>query len=81
MPPPVLIHAEDEATQIFSKAGIVLAWFNCWPQNAQAAPACELPFGPTDLMVRILSEPMADHFGLSPSTLGIALPSAEGRGV
>lgn len=78
VPPPVLNRAEDEAGAIFGKAGIGVAWFKCWPRSSERAPVCALPFGPTDLMLRILNRRMTAEFGLIPLSLGFALPSPGG---
>lgn len=80
VPPSILARAQEEATDIFGKAGIAVAWLKCWPRSAEREPVCGLPFGPADLMVRILNKAMTADFGLSPLTLGFALPIRDGRG-
>lgn len=79
VPPSILTHAEEEATDIFGKAGIAVTWSKCWPRSTRDA-VCGTPFGPSDLMLRILSKPMTADFEVSPLTLGFALPTKPGRG-
>lgn len=82
VPPPILNRAEEEATAIFGKAGVAVAWFKCWPRSPERAAVCGLPFGPSDLMLRILNRRMTTGFDLRPLSLGFALPAPDiGGGV
>ena len=70
-----LARAEREATYILRNAGIDLSWIPCHliAEEVPPAPACELPLGPTDLVLRILPQEMAKRLRANPDELGFAL--------
>lgn len=77
----VLAEAEGEATRIFERVGMAVAWIDCRPPagSAPSPAACEELLGPTDLALRILSGSRAARATLGEDTLGYAVISG-GRG-
>ncbi len=79
VPDDVLERAETIATQIFQHAGIELTWTGC-PTSVEERhryPGCRGPFGPRDLIVRIL--PAANkEFTKQKHVFGVALLRNDG---
>lgn len=78
--PARLARAEAVAGRILRKAGIETAWLDCALSKEEAArkPACEAPFGPTDLVLKIVPEAEVARLNFRPITFGVALLSEEG---
>ena len=79
-PKPILDRAERLTSRIFQEAGIETAWLDCLaglPQEQSLAPRCEV-WGPTDLVLRILSERGSERKEFRDSHIGFALPAEEG---
>ena len=78
--PEILAAAEEETARILHAAGIGTEWLDCTvPQGTNPNDdACRRPFGPADLIVRILPEPMAARLPFRNITLGFALLTEEG---
>jgi hypothetical protein len=68
-----LIRAERVAASIFRQAGVETLWL-----EGARSKVRRQPFGPTILVLRIVSEAMAARYGRGPTTLGFAVPSEEG---
>jgi len=73
--PAVLTQAESTAARIHARAGIQAKFIDCPISHDQAAqlPPCEIPDSPAALVMRVLSRPMSESFGLTPPTYGSAL--------
>jgi len=72
-------HAEAirEAAKLFSEVGLESLWLDCRLSmgDSHGDKACQRPFGPTDLVLRIL--PRSKLKAYRDATVGISLPSAE----
>jgi hypothetical protein len=82
--PEMLVRAEQESARIFERIGIVTTWQHCplTSQDAIRNRACAPPGAPTRLSLRLLSNSMADSFGVGGDIFGSALlPTQEGFGV
>jgi hypothetical protein len=79
-----LARAEQETARVFQHMGVGATWRVC-PLTSQEAvhnKACVLPDAPTRLVLRLLSNSMADSFGGGGDIFGSALlPANEGFGV
>ncbi len=78
--PEILAEAEKEAARILDYAGIRTEWLACSVGQAEekSDAACERPFGPNDLIMRILPRSMAARLPFRNNTLGFALLTEEG---
>jgi hypothetical protein len=76
----MLATAEGEAGRILYAAGIGTEWLDCTgrPGTNLGNAACDRPFGPTDIILRILPEPMAGRLPFRNITLGFAALTEEG---
>jgi hypothetical protein len=74
VPSPILVHAKHEASNIFRRAGVETTWLDCRLSVADApTPACDRPFGPADLILRLLSSSMARRLATKGDVCGVAL--------
>jgi hypothetical protein len=75
--PKTLAEATTEATTIFLDAGLEMLWLDCRLslEDSHGDRACLQPFGPTDLVLRIL--PQSKHKAYRDDTFGVSLPSME----
>lgn len=66
-----------EATTIFSGVGLETLWLDCRlsMEDSHGDKACQQPFGPTDLVLRIL--PRSKHKAYRDATFGVSLTSVE----
>jgi hypothetical protein len=71
----VLAQTELEAARIHLRAGIEILWLNCplTPKEADQFPACQIPLGPTTLLLRILSQYAAERLRPEPAGFGFAM--------
>jgi|SRR5579863_2490032 len=76
----VLAQSEAEAGGIYQLVGIGIAWLDCplSPDQAGQYPACQVPPGPTRLVVRVLSRVMAERMRQPEDTFGFALQPGDG---
>jgi len=80
--PDTLDQAEREASRIFQKAGVEVLWLD-YPLSEtgveQNSP-CGPPFGITDFRLRLLPSSRPEELGVRATSMGLALPCAEGEG-
>ncbi len=75
-----LKQAEEEAGRILRRAGVETNWLDC-PLDAAAFeshPACQQELGPTDLVLRVLPQAMAERMPFHHSKVGFAFVTKEG---
>jgi len=78
--PKTLAQAEREASRVYSRTGIETEWLDCplTPSEAEHYPACQLPMSPARVAIRVLYRNMSERLGLTATTFGSALLSADG---
>jgi len=78
--PQLLAETEAEAARIYQLAGIGIQWLDCplQPRDADRFPACQVPPGPTKLVLRILSRSMADRLRQAEDSFGFAMIPEDG---
>jgi len=78
--PQLLAETEAEAARIYQLAGIGIQWLDCplLPRDADRFPACQVPPGPTKLVLRILSRSMADRLRQAEDSFGFAMIPEDG---
>ena len=76
----VLAQAKEEVKTILREAGLSTLWLDCPLSMAEfdKFPACQEPWGPTDLRLGIVPRSMAEREPSSDNTLGFALPGPAG---
>jgi hypothetical protein len=76
----VLAQTEREAARIYKRGSIDIQWLDCPLSSKEASrfPACQVPVGPTTLVVRILSQSMAERLRLVRDSHGFALSPDDG---
>lgn len=80
MPPRNLAQVEQVATQILRRAGVQAVWLDCTMVAAgHPQPACDHPFGPTDLSLKFVEEIQSLSPKMKGITLGLTL-GADGGG-
>jgi hypothetical protein len=62
--PAILARAEREASRILGEAGLRTIWLDCSVGHSIAVPQdpCQEPLEPTDIVLRVLSEPIQNRF-------------------
>jgi hypothetical protein len=81
--PKTLTEAKKEASRIFHEADIESRWLDCRLSmtDSEGYPDCQQePFGPTDLVLRILPRSMARRQAFPSKTFGFALSCPPGEG-
>jgi len=80
--PDTLDQAEREAGRIFQKAGVEVVWsdYPLSETHVERNALCGPPFGATDFRLRLLPSTRPEELGLRASSMGLALPCAEGKG-
>ena len=76
-----LARAEGEVERILRRSGVEIRWIDCPVSRTEPLrePDCQLPLGPTDLVLRILPEPMAVRIVPVSKKLGLAAVSTDRR--
>ena len=71
----VLAQTEAEAARIHQRAGIGILWINCplTPKESDQFPVCQVPLGPTTLLLRILPQSAAERLRPQLHCFGFAL--------
>lgn len=78
-PSPILVNAEQEASNIFRRAGVETTWLDRRLSGAEPrTPACEPLPGPADLTLRLFPASMARPFAKRDDTCGFALAVEKG---
>jgi hypothetical protein len=78
----MLDQAEREASRIFKKAGVEVVWLD-YPLSetrVERNAPCGPPFDATDFRLWLLPSTRPEELGLRASSMGLALPCAEGEG-
>jgi hypothetical protein len=70
-----LTKAKGVASGILANAGVRVRWAECSPNSGAADPVCNIPPGPTDLYVRILTKEMAKRARTTNHCMGYAMVS------
>ena len=67
-----LLEAEDQAARLFARAGVRITWLDCPtnPKEVSLYPQC----ANRDVVLRILSASMSNHFDSHAEALGAAIP-------
>jgi hypothetical protein len=73
------IGAKTEATRVLMSAGIAALWFDC-PVTGEPPSdhVCRKTLEPTDLVLRILPQSMAERMGRGADSFGFAVQSTDG---
>ncbi len=86
VPSGALARAEKMSSEVFRKIGVETVWMDCPLPSTEAAktPACNEPFSPTNLVLRILPRSMTAHFRSDRPRVDFALgfaqsPSRDGK--
>jgi hypothetical protein len=76
----MLAQAETEVARIYHPGNIEIQWLDCplSPKEAAQFPACQVPMGPTKLVLRILSQSMAERLRQAKDSYGSALTAEDG---
>lgn len=74
----LLAGAKIEATTILNHAGLAVAWVDCPLDETELEdrPECQVPMGPADFVVKILSARAADRLFMNQEVMGEALQCA-----
>jgi hypothetical protein len=74
----VLVKAERTTDDIFHEAGLQVVWLDCWTRQIPAKePVCQIPIGPTDLILNLLPQSMSRRSHVTVGALGVALEDSE----
>jgi hypothetical protein len=74
----VLVKAERTKVDIFHEAGLQVVWLDCWTCQIPAKePVCQIPIGPTDLILNLLPQSISRRSHVTVGALGVALEASE----
>jgi hypothetical protein len=83
IPDPMFQQAAERAEQIFAPTGVRIAWSYCrtsMDDPRPGDPACSVPLGPTDIVLRLLTEKMARKMARQDKCAGYAIHTKDGMG-
>ncbi len=80
VPRGTLARAEKLAAEIFRKAGVETVWLDCRPLGGQPPAACKQPRGRSELVLRIIFQPLTAREAYGKGAIGYALRSEDGSG-
>jgi predicted Zn-dependent protease with MMP-like domain len=76
--PEELARAGREATRVFLRTGVEMAWHSCLTPSGERAPACRHPLGPTNFVLRIVPSVKEAQAAFNRRTCAATFRSSDG---